>query len=824
MQGCKLFSAASACALVALLSAGAARAQAGQAPDAPPTPQVNENEVDQIIVTAQRRAENIQNVPLSITATTGEGLRDKGIYNLQDLRYIDPSLNYRVSTSAGSSAFAVRGVGTATYSAGLEQSVSTLIDGVILNDPSAAQILADIDRVEVLRGPQGMLFGKNASAGVISITTADPRFNEFTGITHLTFGENNERILQAIANIPISDTLAARVVLSHNHYDSWVNYVLFPDSNPSPIDINGIRAKLRWRPNDKLNAVLSFDANYTGDFCCLQVARYTPAARSPVALSNAKYGVVASPDNFDVAGDKLPTGNGRIWGASLNVDYKLPAGFTLNSITGYRQSVRSNYYDADYADFPYVDTNGGTAKNANFSQELRITSPLYDRFDYVAGLYYFRSRVNQGITQIGTFATPPFGSSTIAASALNTIYGGTNSAYVSSQDVAVFGQMHFRITDTLSLIAGARYTRDDLSLQYISAPASTAYLQRPTTPYYVGYPGPYPTNIACITKDVALARGNPALENCFPAFKQTTDADNISWRATVQNQFTRDIMAYFTAARGYKGPGFSALSLSPALLRISTAAADQRVRPEIPMTYEVGLKSSFFGRRVVFNADYFHTDYKDFQQQVSTSTPAGFVTIAQNAGSLDISGEELSLVYKATPDLSFSAAATFLDAHYGDFVGVPCYVMLTNASTGATTTQPGCNAAAGNTINAKGNRLAGAPDLQYNLAAAYDRPNLFRNMSGHARVNWAWQDDVIYQPNGDPLSRQPSFGLLGGEIGVGAADDRWRVSVYATNLLDQHWAAAISAAPTQAINPGGTIQYLSDQSVRHVGVRIDARF
>jgi iron complex outermembrane receptor protein len=194
-------------------------------------------------------------------------------------------------------------------------------------------------------------------------------------------------------------------------------------------------------------------------------------------------------------------------------------------------------------------------------------------------------------------------------------------------------------------------------------------------------------------------------------------------------------------------------------------------------------------------------------------------------------GVEAQLSARLTPELTATAQASYIHARYGDFPGVSCYVTLADPDTGATVRQPDCTTAAtatptlaAGTINAKGNHLAGSPDWQYALSANYERPNAFGALTLYAYANWQWQSRVQYAANGDPKQSQPAFGLLGGNIGVGDPDKGWRVSVYATNLLDKHWAAGISPAPTAALNPGGTIQYLSPDSFRHVGVRLDARF
>jgi len=784
--------------------------------------------VETLIVTAEKRAENIQDVPLAVTAATGDALREKHIEQLQELRYLDTSVNYRVSTGSNTSAFAIRGVGTSSFSSGLEQSVSTVVDGVVLSDPSAVQTLADIDHVEILKGPQGMLFGKNASAGVISITTTDPKIGELEGIAHLSYGERNEQILQGIANIPINDDVALRVVATHNHLNGWVKDPLFGGKGVNPIDIDAVRAKLLIRPNGDLKIVLSADASYTGEFCCSQVVRTAPDPHTGVAVSDRQAGIVEGPNNYEVADGALPFGHGRIWGASAQVDYSLPAGYSLTSITGYRYSNRSNFYDADFAPFNFADVNGGRSLATNFSQELRLTSPTSQRFDYVVGLYYYSSRTRGQIGQIGYFANPTIDTSVIPA-AQQVLASDAQSSDVHAKDYAVFGQGRFHFNDQLALILGGRYTRDELSLEYEESGLDHSLPLRGFYPAsgfptnsYIGFPGPYVT--PCVTTAVL-----PARPNCFPAIHQSTSNDNFSWRATLQDDLTPDFMAYATVARGYKGPGFSALTITAS--NIVNNQVDQRIRPEIPTSYEIGFKSQFLEHRLLLNADVFHTTYKNFQAQVSTPTPNGFVSIVHNAGEVTTKGIEAALVAKLTPELTANLQASYVKARYGDFPGVSCYVTLANPNTGATVAQPDCTTAATatprlapGTINASGNRLAGSPDYQYLAGLDYERPNSFGSLTAYASANWNWQSKVSYAANGDPKQAQKAFGLLGASIGVGPADEAWRLSVYATNLLDKHWAAGISPAPTAALNPGGTIQYLSPDSFRHLGVRLDAKF
>lgn len=784
--------------------------------------------IETLIVTAEKRAENIQDVPVAVTAASGESLRTQHIEQLQELRFLDTSVNYKVSTGSSTSAFAIRGVGTASFSSGLEQSVSTVLDGVVLSDPSAVQTLADIDHVEILKGPQGMLFGKNASAGVISITTNDPKIGQLGGEAHLSYGEHNEQIFQGVVNVPINDEVALRVVATHNHLDGWVTDPVLGGKALNPINIDAVRAKLLIKPTDDLKIVLSADASYTGDFCCSQVVRSAPDPHTGVAVSDRQVGIVEGPNNYQVADGAPAFGHGRVWGASGQVDYNLPAGYSLTSITGYRYSNRSNFYDADFAPFNFADINGGTSVASNFSQELRLTSPTGERFDYVAGLYYYYARTGGTIGQIGFFNNPTIDTSVIPTSG-QILASDAQTSDVHSKDYAVFGQGRIHFNDAVSLILGARLTRDELALEYTESglihnvPLRGLY---PATGFpansYIGFPGPYVT--PCVTTAVA-----PAQPNCFPAINQTLANNNFSWRVTLQDEFTQDIMGYATVARGYKGPGFSALTVTAS--NIVNNQVDQRIQPEIPTSFEVGIKSELFDRRVLLNADVFHTDYKNFQAQVSTPTPNGFVSIVHNAGEVKTEGVEVAAVAKFTPELTGNAQVSYIKARYGDFPGVSCYVTLSNPATGATVNQPECTTAAtatpvlaAGTINANGNRLAGSPDWQYLMALNYEHPNTVASLTGFGYVGWNWQGRVDYAANNDPKQEQASFGMLAANVGLGDADGKWRVTIYGTNLLDKHWAAGISPAPTAALNPGGTIQYFSPDSFRHVGVRLDAKF
>ena len=854
-------------------------------------------QIETVVVTAEKRPENIQEVPLSVTAINGDELLRNHIVNIQDLKLVDPSVQFRVSNASTNSAFSIRGVGTSTFSVGIEQSVSTVVDGVVLQDPTSIVTLADIDHIEILKGPQGMLFGKNASAGLINIITKDPQFDSYEAIFHVSYGINDEQQVQAIFNLPLADDLALRVSLSRNHLAGWARDPVYNDRRINSINDNGVRAKLLWEPNADLKVTLAGDYNYNGQPCCSQFVRTTPNPLSGIAVSDAMYGVVAGPNNFQVTDGALPFSANRTEGGSLTIDYNLGADYSLTSISSYRTEFRANSYDADFSVFDFVDVNGGHIKLSNYSEEIRLSSPLNivsplgGSFDYVAGAYYSGYNALGTIgDQIGYFIPPNLGTVTIPTTSLLATDSGITK--VDSQDFALFAQGRYHLSqwmDGLDLILGARFTRDDMRIYDGAGPNvwgtynGVLVASGPITPgtlnyltgvnganlplrsgnSYVGYSGPFIGTVngaggaggvpppGSTLASVGCVAGStlpiPAAANCFPAIQQSTGASNFSYRVTLEEQFNPTVMGYLTAARGYKGPGLSGSSSPNRSTFVnaggvqpydtSPAYLDQSIKPEIPQTEEIGFKSLLFDGVVLLNADVFMTDTKNFQTQITTPTQNGFVAHVANAGALHTSGLELNTEWNPIENLSLTASGALIRGVYGNFPGVSCYFTTSaltvvnglvvgpatpTGGTGCGTTVPnGSGGFVAGQLNAQGMRLTNLPSFQYNLGATYDAPNLLYSLTGHFHVSWAWQGNVQYNANGDPGEIQKSFGLLGGEIGIGTDDDKYRFSLYGTNILNTHWASGINVAPTQSINPGGLYQYFGPDAFAHYGFRLD---
>lgn len=745
------------------------------------------SKMDTIIVTAQKRAENVQDVPLSITAVTGAKLEALHITQPRQLTIIDPSVGFRQSLNSRTSGMMIRGIGTISFSAGIEQSISTVVDGVVLADPSSISTLSDIERVEILRGPQGMLFGKNASAGLVHFVTKRPVIGENEGRVRVDIGNYGELNGELIGNLALGDTTALRIVVNHNQADGLIRNVAQGGADTDPRNITGVTAKFLWEPTDRFTLYVSADRAESDAFCCASTWRAVAPGYAPDVI-NRQYGIVAGPENLKVAANGPFYGESLSQGLSVQADYEL-GDHTITSISAYRQSNRTAFYDGDLTTVSYIDQNGGGGDTDWFTQELRLTSPIGDRFDYVVGAYYYSSTTDSDITQRGELTWIfPFSAGqavgVVPGAPAGTMFRTTTNNTVESRSIAVFGQGTLHITDKLDLILGLRGTKDEVDLEYSRQP----------TPGTVFIPG-----------SVAMT------------YDQSLKNENISWRLGGRYNVSDDIMVFASASRGYKGPGFSGLGAT-------VQDADQRVRAEIPTSYELGIKSTILDSRLLLNASLYHTEVKDFQAQVADLASATYSTRITNAGSIRTQGAEFNLVGQLSPDLSLTFGGAYNHGRYLDFNGVQCYFGQPKVSNGGPCIAPPASPNSPDGVfNAAGKSLAGVPTWTLGSTLSYQR-DFESGLQFFSQANWNWQSDVNYAANGDPGAVQKSFSLIGGRIGVRDKDDRWAVSVYGTNLLDERWAAQITASPVTALNPGGYVQYFSPDSIRRVGISLETSF
>ncbi len=729
-----------------------------------------------IVVTAQRREENLQRVPVAVTAASGEALQNLKIAQPSELIFIAPSLQQTATAGEiGATNFSIRGVGSAIFGNAIESSVGTVLDDVTLARPQLGVTqFFDIDNVQILRGPQGMLFGKNASAGVVSINTNRPRigetsldFYDSTGFDD-SVGAALVQNANATVNLPISSNAAARMSTFVVRNGSFIDYAGTAPNETGLTEYGG-RLKMLWEPTDALAVYVAGDfvtANGLGDG--VFTSRYN-APGGVYQLIQGQYGIIASPTNLRIADGAPSRHHLDTGGEQANAKYTFASGYSLTNILAYRFYRDDGNNDFDQTPYSLADTFVTSRDIKQTSEELRLASPNDGRFIYQVGLYYlnlsYPGSFIQGVNLEPLF--PPIPGKTLAGS--NRYY------HLSSQSKAAFGQGEFKIADGLSLLFGGRYTRDGTFVQ--NTYNDTGYV--------------IPTVAAgVVANDV--------------------ETNNFSYKAGLNYQINPDIFAYAQYARGYKGPAFDQTTL-------------MATKPEIPHSVEVGIKSTLFDRRLSVNLAAFHTIFDDFQAQAFYVPPGSnvgnFTTV--NAGSLRVQGLEADLRFIAIHGLTFTGGAAFTDGTYTSFVGAPCYPGQPTGASGRDVCLPNQSS------DVSGGRLANAPRFTINLAGEYEaKIGRGRAFVGADIYN---RSSLNFSATQDPKTEVGGITLVGTHIGYRDTDRRWELMVFARNLFDKRFATFITPNPVgtvvgDAAKGGDYYQIFGPESFRTVGISLTGHF
>ena len=713
--------------------------------------------IEEIIVTAQKREQNLQDVPLSVAVVSGAMLEDRNMNEIADLSKIVPGFTYSQGGSESGSNIYVRGVGSQSFSRGVEQSVGTVIDGVVApNIPGSLLDMGDVDRVEVLRGPQGMLFGKNASAGLLNIVTKRPTEALAFGLGG-GYADLNEIKINGYISGPIfGEKWLGRLSFYSNERDA-----LLENDFPGGVDYNnrdewGVRGKLEYRPNDDLNVLLTVSHNERDRVCC----GYVPVEVVPGSVADT-WGATSGKEN-----DRINDNDGSrtaieqdSYIAELN--YSIGES-TLTSITSYASVDYTSAVRQDNITITLIPVSYGPSTTDQFTQEFRFTSPAGQQFEYVAGLYYFdKSGDRDFLRVLDLFA---LGFAPIPGVALLSL---TNQFTVDNSSYAAFGQGTWHFNDKFRVSVGARFNREEIEIDQT-----------------VGYlPGTIP--------------------EAPPGTLQASETDNAwSWRLIGEYDISDDAMIYASAARGYKGPAANTLPSGP-------SSPNPIVRPEIPTSFELGLKSEWLDNRVRVNATLFHTSFDDFQASLTDSSipPIFFL---DNAGELETQGLELEVTSQITERLGLSGSLALIDATFAEYAGAPCYPGQTEAQ--------GC---VGGVQDLSGKDMANSPDVSYTIQAVYDIPLNTMPFDLSLQGSYFWQDDVQYSTNNDPQTIGDSYGVADFALGVYSKDGRFSGQLYVKNAFDTFFVSGLVNFGLLGIPQG---QYLDYTYTRRVGVAFQMHF
>lgn len=742
------------------------------APSSQAAPPVDASLPD-IVVTANKRSENIQRVPISVVAVTPTKLTEAGIVSTIQLQQTVPGLSFSPSGEAKLNSFYIRGVGTYALASTLESSVGVAVDGVPLARVGGSiSDLVDVERVEVLKGPQGMLFGKNATAGLISVVSRKPELGVNGGQFNLSYGSFNELNVDAAANITLGEKAALRVTAWRFGHDGFVKGLDGRDYNDK--NSYGVRAGLTIEPVEPVRITLigQYDGrDEHGVAFTYRRFNNTPPFGSIVEAWERSRGIVPSETNLVADPGPTPRANASNYYVTGLVDADLGAGYTLSSVTSYRNVHVSGQMDPFLSTSPLVRLIqlDDDERYHQVTQELRIASPTDRRFSFVAGLFYYDFH-DTDVQNQTFFGVPVPGSSQ---------YARRITVKNSLRNIAAFGEATFRITPGIRVIAGVRQSNDRIagSLDRIRTGVDSGVV--------------------------------PASNSVFGYTPRDRSYDATSYRFGAQIDLAHDVMLYGTASRGYKAPGYNLTQT----LAAGTVVNDTRVDAEIAKSYEIGLKSQFFDRRLTFNITGFQSTFSNFQTTVGLpTTPQVFVI--QNAGELKSTGVELDVSVRPVTGLSLGLNGAYVHARYTDFNNAACYPTEPTLPVGSAL-QPGFCVGGVQTLNDF--PLAQSPKWSFNATARYEA---YIGDAWRAFVSglYSYRSRTFYEANRNPGEVQAPYGFFNLTVGTGPADEKITLSFYARNLFNANFVSRVRQ------NFNSFYQLPAYEAQRRFGAQLAARF
>jgi iron complex outermembrane receptor protein len=723
---------------------------------------------DEVVVTAQKRAENVQQVPVSITVIQSAQLTDAGVHNFQDLSNVAPSLGVTAGGNGQNSSVVMRGVGAFSYSYLTEPDVAIIIDDVpVASQSQAFTNLSDVAQIEVLSGPQTTLFGKSASAGVVSITTLAPT-KTLTGRFSASVTGDGEETLDASISGPLTDTLTYRLTASTDDFKGNVRNIATGHWENGE-DATSIKGKLHYTPTSKLTFDLAATyINATGSLGLPQVPASAPASGVLYAttIGAAYSGININTSNSSVKNDVDDSLNYNIAQGAFKAAYDAGP-VTLMSITGY-----SNYSTYNNTDFDGTATNvlaletngaqnGGLTQVFNelttqFSEELRaISAP--GPFRYVAGLWYANKMDEYDTVRGPSF--PGLGTHLYA----NYYYKDWSTQY------AIYGQSEWDFAPQFTLVTGLRASQERIAYNFDNVaknfPSNGAHLQGAGT-----------------------------------------------GKASLEYHVTPDINLFAGYTRGYKGETYDLTSSFNAAL-----AANGPVKSETSNNYEIGAKTQFFDHRLTLNLTAFDTQYYNFQAQtVIPILGAGFVLA--NVGSLQTRGLELDGRARVTSRFNLNFGGTLLDATITHYPDGQCYYTQTAAQ--------GClpGPLAGSTAwNLAGKTLPNAPKFKGNIDAQYDFPVAQTGFDAVLDAAVKYQTAVNFSLSPDPKTEQPAYAIVNLSLKVlPTQGPNYSVSVFVNNVFDTHYYAGM--LDLSSVSTANSFGILPRDFRRYAGVRASYAF
>lgn len=752
------------------------------------------NLIEQITVTSQKRVERLNEVPVAVSVLREDQINSAFANNIESLQALVPSVSFRKGNTTRNSAITVRGIGTISFSVAAEPSVSTVVDGVVMGRSGQAFVdLYDLERIEVLRGPQGTLFGKNASAGVVNITTKRPS-DEFEGTAEISLFQDNEYRLKTSVSGGLTDNVSGSLTVLKSEFDGYIKNV-FTNEDTNGYDKEGVRAKLNIEASNDTDILLIFENMKSDDSCCADL-ELSPSGRNPNSA--------AAPDS---------TGTGDLdleqrlidhdfetrtldetTGFSMQVDTML-GDHEFTSITAYRSWDNTEFREGDFTSIagtrpfpvfgePFQLHDIGAQNWKQTSQEFRIASPLGNDFDYQVGAFWWTQKSERNFTRdascqnnagqfpaaISAYLTDTLGVENptseqvdefIANEGLscnsNDIVSAT--AYMETQfdNWALFADGKYHFTEDFRLLFGLRYTDDEVSYSH----------DRRSNDQY--------------------KRTGVGVRGFETDYSGKTSETDLSGKLGVQYDLSDNSMAYFTFSQGYKGPAFNVFyNMSDTdTLPIGKESSD---------AYELGYK--YASSNIVFNAAIFRTDIDGFQANNSELLDGVTITRLTNAGSVTTEGYEFDFMWQVNDNFSLTGGLSKVDAEVDKFncPDVDC-------------------------VGGAGADLPFSPDLKYSVTGEYFWE--LDNMDVIFNGSYVYTDEMFvgapgaFATENDPAVL-PDYGIINASVAFSFSDDAYRISLIGKNLTDESFVTTYS---------GDNFRYqIPRDADRYFGIQLRAKF
>lgn len=793
--------------------------------------------IEEILVIAQKREERLQDVPLAVSAFTGEFLEERMINDVMDLTNYSASLRYEQGNTIRNAGIAVRGIGSGGgFNAGVDGSVGIYLDGVYIPKQSGLlQSLTDVTAIELLKGPQGTLYGANTPAGVLNVRTEKPT-QEFEANVQIGVGNFDMREVSGFVSGGLSEQVAGRFSFWSRENEGWLDLVQGGTSNSR--EEYGGRMKLLWAPSDRVELELTMDYSYIEAVCCDgewihisdealetfdRMATGLGLDRDRVFPSRAG-GYLGLGEKLDHKSFSQAQGTEEFdhWGISLRASAGLGGtfeGHDLTAIFSYRDWDSEQASDQDEVGVDVTVYTDQPEIRETTTVEIRLSSPA-DRFlEYTAGLFYLQDdgsfQQQSQLTLPGCMFTRNIQNRVNSGALEDTVearsrcagHGRSDNWEQEWESLAAFVQATANLTDNLSLTLGGRITRDDKSVDK-TVRNFDALSETIVADFDLNCPlCSFGTGSGTINELGILFGTAP--------FEDDIDNTEFTWAATLQYYIdgidrADDLMVYARAATGYKAPGINARPI-----RFPTIP--RSYNEETSINYEAGMKSTWWDRRLQVNLAVYQNNFEDLQQIASNpaSDPTGAVgTFVQNAGELEHKGAEVEYILQPTFWLTLSGGIAYLDSEYVEFFGAPC---------------PGLGNVPDDPINPVLCNFTGlpkeeTPKWRSNQTVRLTFPGPGEGTEWFVQGSWIYTDDMYVSVDLDTRSFQDSYSTYDMSTGVQAVDGRWKVTAWVRNLSDEEYLLSMTngAVPGLFGNRGSKVVRLG--MPRSFGLRASMNF